>query len=185
MRPMETSIASLLLFRLELSWPSPLLTRFGTPFPGSGLFPETQGAADTAVEVSREQRRAAGQEVDATSGWSVEEIGVGLTARLRVLGDSVARIQIAGSSMVAALCPDGVEPTSMSRLTRWLAAGEERLDAWRASAARDGAYMALRLAKSWYQNLDMGKLVAQRDGSEAELHAVQEALRVRASDIAT
>ncbi|KAI5017548.1 hypothetical protein ZWY2020_042436 [Hordeum vulgare] len=40
------------------------------------------------------------------------------------------------------------------------------------------------LAKSWYRNLDLGKLVAQRDGSEAELHAVEEALRVRASGIA-
>ncbi|KAI4994615.1 hypothetical protein ZWY2020_034256 [Hordeum vulgare] len=44
--------------------------------------------------------------------------------------------------------------------------------------------MALRLAKSWYRNLDLGKLVAQRDGSEAELQGVEEALRVRASGIA-
>ena len=45
--------------------------------------------------------------------------------------------------------------------------------------------MALRLAKSWYRNLGVGKRVAQRDGSEAELWAVEEALRVRASDIVT
>ncbi|KAE8768696.1 hypothetical protein D1007_59793 [Hordeum vulgare] len=147
------------------------------------LFPETQGATDTAVEVSREEHRAAGQEVDATSGWSVEEIGVGLRARLRALGESVAWLQVAGSSMVAALWPDGVELASMSRLARWLAAGEDRLDAWHASAARAGAYMALRLAKSWYRNLGLGKLVTQRDGSEAELQAMEEALRVRASDI--
>ncbi|KAI4981165.1 hypothetical protein ZWY2020_021650 [Hordeum vulgare] len=87
--------------------------------------------------------------------------------------------------MVAALWHDGMEPASMSRLSRWLAAGEDRLDACRASAARAGAYMAWRLAKSWYRNLDLGKLVAQRDGSEAELQAMEEALRVRASDIAT
>ncbi|KAI5018260.1 hypothetical protein ZWY2020_043148 [Hordeum vulgare] len=87
--------------------------------------------------------------------------------------------------MVAALWPDGVEPASMSRLSRWLAASEDRLNAWRTSAAHAGAYMALRLANSWYRNLDLGKLFAQRDGSEAELQAVEEALRVRASDIAT
>ncbi|KAI5011849.1 hypothetical protein ZWY2020_023983 [Hordeum vulgare] len=58
------------------------------------LFPATQVAADTAVEVSREERRAAGQEVDTTSGWSVEEIGVGLRARLRALGESVAQLQL-------------------------------------------------------------------------------------------
>ncbi|KAE8789938.1 hypothetical protein D1007_35907 [Hordeum vulgare] len=115
----------------------------------------------------------------------MEEIGVGLTACLHVLGESVARLQIAGSSMVAALWPDGMEPASMSRLSRWLAAGEDRLDACRASAARAGAYMARRLAKSWYRNLDLGKLVAQRDGLEAELRAMEEALRVRASDITT
>ncbi|KAI5012985.1 hypothetical protein ZWY2020_027939 [Hordeum vulgare] len=44
--------------------------------------------------------------------------------------------------------------------------------------------MALRLAMSWYRNLDLGKLVAQRDGSEVELQAVEEELRVRANDIA-
>lgn len=71
----------------------------------------------------------------------------------------------------------------MSRLARWLAADGERLDAWRASAARAGAYMALCLAKSWYRNLDLGKLAAQCDGSEAELQGVEEALRVRASGI--
>ncbi|KAI5021138.1 hypothetical protein ZWY2020_054702 [Hordeum vulgare] len=115
-------------------------------------------APDTAVEVSREERHAAGQEVDTTSGWSVEDIGVGLRARLHALGEAVAQLQ--------------------------LAAGEERLDAWRASGARLGAFMALRLANSWYRNLDLGKLVAQHDGSEAELQGVEEALRVRANGIA-
>ncbi|KAE8777095.1 hypothetical protein D1007_50202 [Hordeum vulgare] len=122
-------------------------------------------AADTAVEVCRDERRAAGQEVDTTSGWRVEEIGVGLRARLHVLNESVTQLQVAGLSMVAALWPEGVEPTTMSRLARWLAAGGERLDAWRASTMRSGAYMALRLAKSWYRNLNLGKLAAQRDGS--------------------
>ncbi|KAI4981895.1 hypothetical protein ZWY2020_022387 [Hordeum vulgare] len=111
------------------------------------LFPETQGAADTAVEVSREEHRVAGQEVDATSGWSVEEIGVGVRARVRARGESVAWLQVAGSSMVAALWSDGMERASMSQLARWLA------------------------------------LVTRRDGSEAELQAVEEALSVRASDI--
>ncbi|KAI5016584.1 hypothetical protein ZWY2020_006435 [Hordeum vulgare] len=149
----------------------------------ASLFPETQITADTAVEVSREERHAAGQEVDTTSGWSVEEIGVGLRARLRALGESVAQLQVVGSSMVAALWPDGVEPVSMSRLPRWLAAGGERLDACRASAARAGAYMALRLAKSWYRDLNLGKLATQRDGSEEELQGMEEAFCVRASTV--
>ncbi|KAE8817573.1 hypothetical protein D1007_04672 [Hordeum vulgare] len=56
------------------------------------LFPETQVPADTAVEVCREECHAAGQEVDTTSGWSVEEIRVGLRARLHVLGESVTQL---------------------------------------------------------------------------------------------
>ncbi|KAI4972028.1 hypothetical protein ZWY2020_002953 [Hordeum vulgare] len=71
----------------------------------------------------------------------------------------------------------------MSRLARWLAVGGERLDAWRASAARVGAYMALRLAKSWYRNINLGKLPAKRDGSEAELQGMEEELRMRASAV--
>ena len=43
--------------------------------------------------------------------------------------------------------------------------------------------MALRLAKSWYRNLNLGKLAAQRDGSEAELQGMEEELRVRASAV--
>ncbi|KAI4990592.1 hypothetical protein ZWY2020_038955 [Hordeum vulgare] len=146
------------------------------------LFPKTQVAADTAVEVCREEHRAAGQEVDTTSDWSVEEIGVGLRARVHVLGEPVTRLQVAGSSMVAALWPEGVEPTTMSRLAHWLAAGGERLDAGARSWVR--AYMALRLAKSWYRNLNLGKLAARRDGSEAELQGMEEELRVRASAVA-
>ncbi|KAI4972808.1 hypothetical protein ZWY2020_003733 [Hordeum vulgare] len=124
-------------------------------------------------------------DVDVTSGWSVEEIGVGLRAHLHALGESITRLQVASSSMVRTMWPDGVEPASISRLSHWLAAGKDHLDAWRASAARAGAYMALLLDKSWYRNLDLGKLVTQLDGSEEELQAVEEELRVRASDIAS
>ncbi|KAE8778689.1 hypothetical protein D1007_48378 [Hordeum vulgare] len=76
--------------------------------------------------------------------------------------------------MINAVWPNAVEPASMSRLSRWLEDGSSRLDAWRASVARAGAYMALRLAKSWYGNLDLGKLAAQRAGSEEELAGVED-----------
>ena len=71
----------------------------------------------------------------------------------------------------------------MSRLSRWLAPGGDRLGARRASAARAGAYVALRLAKSWHRNPDLGKLIAQRDGLEGELQAMEDQLRMRASGI--
>ncbi|KAI4977997.1 hypothetical protein ZWY2020_014551 [Hordeum vulgare] len=63
--------------------------------------------------------------------------------------------------------------------------GNSRLDAWRTSAARAGGYLALRLAKSWYQNLDLGKLAAQRASLKEELLALEDQLQVRASGIAS
>ncbi|KAE8809366.1 hypothetical protein D1007_14045 [Hordeum vulgare] len=71
------------------------------------------------------------------------------------------RLQEAVLAMVKALWANVVEPASMSRLARWLKAQSSRLDAWRASAARAGAYMALWLARSWYRGLDLSLLTAQ------------------------
>ena len=56
------------------------------------LFPETQIAADIAVEVCREERRAAGQEVDTTSGWNVEEMenhGARYATRFKLMRERV------------------------------------------------------------------------------------------------
>ncbi|KAE8789721.1 hypothetical protein D1007_36089 [Hordeum vulgare] len=76
--------------------------------------------------------------------------------------------------MVKALWSDAVEPSSMSRLSRWLEAGSSRLNAWSTSAARAGAHLALRLAKPWYRNLDLGKLVEQCASLEEELVALED-----------
>ncbi|KAE8787668.1 hypothetical protein D1007_38371 [Hordeum vulgare] len=71
--------------------------------------------------------------------------------------------------MIRAMWPEAVEPASLSRMSRWLEAGSTCLDAWRTSAARASAYLALRLALSWYRNLDLGKLAMQHAVSEGEL----------------
>ena len=70
---------------------SPLIL-LRTTSPAPVIFPETWEAAETAVETSHEEHRAAGQEVDANACWTVEEIGVGLRARLRALRESIARL---------------------------------------------------------------------------------------------
>ncbi|KAE8814004.1 hypothetical protein D1007_08641 [Hordeum vulgare] len=119
-----------------------------TDFHFNRFFPGTREAAETAVETSHEERHAAGEEVGADAGWSVEEIATGVKACLHVLACSLERLQSAGLEMVRELWPEAVEPASMSRLSRSLEASSSRLDAWRASAARAGAYLALRLAKS-------------------------------------
>ncbi|KAE8804768.1 hypothetical protein D1007_19183 [Hordeum vulgare] len=110
--------------------------------------------------------------MNANTGWSMEEIAIGAQARMHKLACSLEQLQSAGLEKVKALWPNAVEPASMSRLSRWLEASSSRLDAWRVSATRAGAYMALHLAKSWYQNLDLGKLAAQSACSEEELVAL-------------
>ncbi|KAE8817990.1 hypothetical protein D1007_04349 [Hordeum vulgare] len=106
----------------------------------------------------------------------MEEIAIDAKARMYELARSLERLQSAGLEMIKALWPDAVEPASMSRLSHRLEAGSSRLDVWRASPARARAYMALRLDKSWYRNLELGKLAAQRAGSEEELGAVEDQL---------
>ncbi|KAE8767861.1 hypothetical protein D1007_60733 [Hordeum vulgare] len=90
----------------------------------------------------------------------MEELGLASKARLMELEQAPARLQVAGLPMLRALWPGAVQPESMSRLSRWLEAGSARLGNWRASAARDGVYMALWVAKSWYSDLDLGLLAA-------------------------
>ncbi|KAI4993869.1 hypothetical protein ZWY2020_008182 [Hordeum vulgare] len=115
----------------------------------------------------------------------MEEIATGSKARMRELARSLNRLQEVGLAMVKALWSDAVEPTSISRPSRWLEAGSSLLDAWHASAARAGAYIELHLAKSWYKNLDLGRLAVQHADTEAELVAIEDEVQVRANDIAT
>lgn len=56
----------------------------------------------------------------------------------------------------------------MSRLSWWLEAGST----WRALEARVRAYMALRLAKSWHYDLDLGMLTARCANTDAELGVI-------------
>ena len=86
--------------------------------------------------------------------------------------------------MTAALWPDSVQPSSFSRLARWLEMGPDRLGEWRVSAARAGAEMALRFALSWHPDLQLDALMGQRAGSEQLLQEQAGRIASRASYIA-
>lgn len=58
------------------------------------------------------------------------------------------------------------------------------MSAWRASTARAGSFMALRVAKSCYSNLNLGLLVSERADTEAELEVVVDERAVQTSDLA-
>ncbi|KAI4973254.1 hypothetical protein ZWY2020_028962 [Hordeum vulgare] len=97
---------------------------------------------------------------------------------------AMGQLQKDGLALVRTLWPNTVEPASVSLLSRWLEAGSGRVSPWHASAARAGAFMALRVAKSWYSDLNLVLLAFQRVGTDAELEAVAEELAVQASDLA-
>ena len=86
--------------------------------------------------------------------------------------------------MTAALWPDSVQPSSFSRLARWLEMGPDRLGEWRVSAAHAGAEMALRFALSWHPDLQLDALMGQRAGSEQLLQEQAGRIASRASYIA-
>lgn len=73
-------------------------------------------AADAAVEAHREEQWAAGVQVKADVGWTMDGVPNAAKARLRDLARSMARLQDARLAMVHALWLDAVEPAMMSRL---------------------------------------------------------------------
>ena len=86
--------------------------------------------------------------------------------------------------MTAALWPDSVQPSSFSRLARWLEMGPDWLAEWRVSATRAGAEMALRFALSRHPDLQLDALMGQRAGSEQLLQEQAGRIASRASYIA-
>ena len=116
--------------------------------------------------------------------WTFPEIIAAAEARLQVLGTQLGRLSQAGTAMTAALWPDSVQPSSFSRLARWLEMGPDRLGEWRVSAARAGAEMALRFTLSWHPDLQLDALMGQRAGSEQLLQEQAGRIASRASYIA-
>ena len=101
--------------------------------------------------------------------WTFPEIIASAEARLQVLGTQFGRLSQSGTAMTAALWPGSVQPSSFSRLARWLEMGPDRLGEWRVSTARAGAEMALQFALSWHPDLQLDALMGQRAGLESQL----------------
>jgi hypothetical protein len=89
---------------------------------------------------------------------------------------AAARVQplkIVGTDVFAAairchrvLWPDEPAPKSARALARNLKDCEDRLDAWRESAARAGADEALNFVMSWYEDINLDVLGALRIGAK-------------------
>ena len=112
-----------------------------------------QRLAEEAVRHQRDPTGVVGSRTDPRVAWTFLEIIATAEARLQALGTQLGRLSQAGIAMTAALWPDSVQPSSFSRLARWLGMGPDRLGEWRVSTARAGAEMALRFALSWHPDL--------------------------------
>lgn len=142
-----------------------------------------QAAAEGAVDTHRDDQRVAGVHIEMLAAWTVTDIAIATEARLRMAEHVMNRLRDAGLAVAGALWPNMVQPQTVSRLA--LEAGAAWLDAWRASAARADAEMALSFALSWYPSIDLGRLTARWAGVEEDLVRRVTPLAVRASDIAS
>ena len=100
-----------------------------------------------------------------TTEWDLEDYLESLRTRISPLkwfGDDLLK---SATHVHKALWPEASSPRTIDNLAEQLSEGDDRLRAWRESAARAGADEALTWVLSWYEDLDLDKLTALREGS--------------------
>ena len=107
-----------------------------------------------------------------------------IQARLQPAHRMLRRLQHVGAQVLAALWPGEVIPRTPSRTADWLEVAVGRFEAWKASAARSGAWRALEFAKAWYPEMSLDQLATWRQEADTELEPVRPAIIQRASAIA-
>lgn len=85
----------------------------------------------------------AGTKINRHAARSFTEIILAAEACLNAVDKHMKRLFKAGLGMMAALWSEAVAPNSVTRLAHWLEADVHHLHAWRVSAARAGADLAL------------------------------------------
>lgn len=147
----------------------------------TGIHPESQAAAEGAVDAFRAEQLTKGVNVSADSPWIMEDYAVACHARLAPIDDLMLRLFEAVRQVFKALWPDVRTPREIGELTDWMANAPGRVDEWRASAARAGAEMALSFVLSWYEEVQLSQLATRRAGAEFP----EEEMRSRAISIAS
>jgi hypothetical protein len=147
----------------------------------AALYPESQDAADDAVATFHEQQTGVGVVVNKRMPWAMEGYAIACHARLKPIDDFLLRLLDAAQKIFKVLWPEVAVPTSLHKLTTWLATAPGRVEEWHASAARAGAEMALSFVLSWYDEIQLSQLETRRAG--ATLPAAE--LRARACAIAS
>ncbi|KAK1664860.1 hypothetical protein QYE76_053019 [Lolium multiflorum] len=138
------------------------------------LFPDSQEHAIKKVA----ERRAlqAGENLGAP--WDPYDHLVALNARvshMRSVDRNLSEIPEVASQLFKTLWPGEVVPDTFSLISDRLKGAGRRIREWQCSAARAGADSALRVACSWYPELDA--LLGVREGAPTDLDPVLTAKR--------
>ncbi|KAK1604510.1 hypothetical protein QYE76_028183 [Lolium multiflorum] len=133
----------------------------------TSLFPDSQRYAVKKVD---EHRTAQGQ-ANLAVPWTPYDHLVALNARvshMRAIDRNLSDIPDVATQLFRILWPGEVLPDTFSLISDRLMGAGKRIREWQCSAARAGADSALRVACSWYPELNLDALTGVREGAETD-----------------
>ncbi|XP_071677160.1 uncharacterized protein [Lolium perenne] len=140
------------------------------------LFPDSQRYAVKKVD---EHRTAQGQ-ANLAVPWTPYDHLLALNARvshMRAIDRNLSDIPDVATQLFRILWPGEVVPDTFSLISDRLMGAGKRIREWQCSAARAGADSALRVACSWYPELNLDALTGVREGAETDLDPILTAKR--------
>ncbi|KAK1683551.1 hypothetical protein QYE76_044399 [Lolium multiflorum] len=140
------------------------------------LFPDSQTHAIKKVA----EHRALQACENLGAPWDPYDHLVALNARvshMRSVDRNLSDIPEVASQLYKTLWPGEVVPDTFSLISERLKGAGRRIREWQCSAARAGADSALRVACSWYPELDLDALLGVREGAPTDLDPVLTAKR--------
>ncbi|XP_051209575.2 uncharacterized protein [Lolium perenne] len=140
------------------------------------LFPDSQRYAVKKVDAQRKDKGQA----DLTVPWTPKDHLVALNARvshMRCIDRNLSDIPDVATQLYRTLWPGEKVPGTFSLINDRLKGAGRRIREWQCSAARAGADSALRVACSWYPELNLDALTGVREGAETDLDPILSAKR--------
>ena len=129
-------------------------------------------------KVAEHRAKQAGANLGAP--WDSYDHLVALSARIshmRSVDRNLSDIPEVASQLFKTLWPGEVVPDTFSLISDRLKGACKRFREWQCSAARAGADSVLRVACSWYPELDLDALTGVREGAETDLDPILTAKR--------
>ncbi|KAK1643844.1 hypothetical protein QYE76_061649 [Lolium multiflorum] len=140
------------------------------------LFPDSQAFAEKRVG----ERRVAQAYKNLSAPWDPYDHLVALNAQvshMRTIDRNLSDIPDLATQLFRTLWPGEEVPDTFSLISDRLKGAGRRIREWQCSAARAGADSALRVACSWYPELDLDVFTGVREGAETDLDPVLAAKR--------